>query len=524
MTDDPKTVISEMAPPPQEVNRLGTRTRVFLQLGFSIAILACAFYLGMIYHTREDLTRDGKFTVSEQTMKLLESSALQDRKTPVKIIAALRKNSPHYVRLRTLVEEYENLAQGKLEVDYLDPIRDQDRALEVANNYSDLLNDHLFSDDLFIIDARALRTKGNPNNTSVQAINAGLRYIKVQDMLVKRSDDKKQRRVIGYRDEEMLTSFLQSAIEGRPRVMYLISDKTDLDVGGGFSPSQMLSETMGHLNVILAPIRISEIDSIPENAEGVVLAAPQYDFNEKELNIFEEYWRRNGSSLLIALEPSSRLVNLRAFLRQHGVTPRNDRVLKVENGRTQTQVQALFSPGTRVNSVTVSLEGKSSRFEGRISSLEVREGAEDLESQGISPFAVIETAPGYWGEVDYKEPDPSFDDSSDQPGPLFLGAAVTRGNTNIDREDNGIAKMVILSTADFLHPDRIGNEQLDFLKNTTHWLLGREELMGIGPRGLDRRKLSLIPAEAGWLQNIVVFFIPIAFLIIALFVWNTRRA
>lgn len=524
MSDDPETVISVMAPPPQEINRLGTRARVTLQVLFATIILGCAFYLGIIYHARKDLTQDGKFTVSEQTIKLLESSALQDRKEPVKIIAALRKNSPHYIRLRALVEEYENLSKGKLEVDYLDPIRDQDRALEVANNYSDALNDHLFSDDLFIIDARSQNPAAEDDRTPIPASNASLRYIKVEDMLVKRSDENKQRRVIGYRDEEMLTSFLQSAIEGRPRVMYLISDKADLDLGGETTPAQMLSETMAHLNVILAPIRISEIEAIPENAEGVVLAAPQYDFNEKELAVFEDYWRRKGSSLLVTLDPSSRLDNLRAFLRRHGVTPRNDRVLKTENGRTQTQVQALFSPGTKVNNVTVSLAGKSSRFEGRISSLEVREGAQDLETQGISPFAVIESAPGYWGEVDYKQPDPTYDDTADQPGPLFLGAAVTRGNTNVDRDDQGIAKLIVLSTSDFLHPERIGTEQLDFVKNTTHWLLGREELMGIGPRGLQRRKLNLISAEASWLQNIIVFFIPIGFLIIALFVWNTRRA
>ncbi|MDB4302681.1 hypothetical protein N9929_00620 [bacterium] len=84
--------------------------------------------------------------------------------------------------------------------------------------------------------------------------------------------------------------------------------------------------------------------------------------------------------------------------------------------------------------------------------------------------------------------------------------------------------MIILSTSDFLNPERLNNEQLDFVKNTTHWLLGREELMGIGPRGLVRRKLNLIPSEVSWLQNIIVFFIPAGFLMISLFVWSIRRA
>ena len=84
--------------------------------------------------------------------------------------------------------------------------------------------------------------------------------------------------------------------------------------------------------------------------------------------------------------------------------------------------------------------------------------------------------------------------------------------------------MIILSTSDFLDPKRLGNEQLDFVKNSTHWLLGREDLIGIGARGVERRKLNLIKSEVSFLHNIVVFFIPAGLLLIAMFIWNIRRA
>jgi len=518
MIDDPKTNLEEMAPPPSPISRLGTGSRVVLQLGLAVVILICAFYIGIIHHSQKDLTRTAEFTLSEQTIQLLKSSRLAEREEPVKIIAALRKNSPHYARLRTLIEQYENLANGKIKVDYLDPIRDRDRAIEVVNNYRGPLNDQLFSDDIFIIDARS-----TPPAEGTSA-NSGLSFVKVQDMLVMRTDENKQRRVVGYQDEEMLSSFLLAALEPKPRIMYLISDKNDLDVSSASTPATMLTETMGRQNVLLAPIRISEIERIPENAEGVVFAAPQYDLTTEELERIESYWRRPNSSILAYLDPSADLPNLNSFFRRHGVTPRNDRILKVSKGRTESEVQALFSVNAPVNSVTVSLEGKASRFEGRVASLEIREGAEDLVTQGIRCFAVIETAPGYWGEVDYQKPDPTFDDSSDQPGPLFIGAGIIRGNASLDQEEETVSKMIILSTSDFLNPERLNSEQLDFVKNTTHWLLGREDLMGIGPRGLVRWKLNLIPSEVSWLQNIVVFFIPVGFLLIALFVWSTRRA
>ena len=171
----------EMAPPPQPVKRLGLGLRSILQILFAVLCLSFVFNLGINHHSRRDLTQSGTFTLSEATEKLLTSSGVQDREEPVKIIAAIRKSSPHYARLRPVIEEYERLSKGKVTIDYLDPIRDGDRALEVKNNYGgDLLADELFEDDLFIIDAR----QGVPANQDekIKAINSHLRYLRVSDM------------------------------------------------------------------------------------------------------------------------------------------------------------------------------------------------------------------------------------------------------------------------------------------------------------------------------------------------------
>ena len=492
---DPDSNIN-MGPPPRPIKRLGMGLRAVLQI-----ILA--------------------FTLSETTQNLLNSEAMQSREEPVKFIAALRKSSPHYPRLRPIIEEYERLAKGKLKVDFLDPIRDGDRAIEVVNNYGDpgLLADDLFDDDLLIIDARSGIATTEEGKT--EAIKSHLRYLRSQDLLVKRTDENKQRRLVGYQDEDLISSTIQSAIEGHPRIMYLIEDKSDVEVGAANSPWLVLTETLLRQNIVLIPLKISQVESIPVNAEGIVIVAPKYDFEPKEIKVLEEYWNRPASAIMAYLDPSSRPVNLRAFFRKHGVSPRNDRIIRTRNGRTETQVLATFTRGTEINS---SLEGKSVPFEGRIGSLEVREGAEDLVSNGIQCFSLIESAEGYWGETDYKTPNPIYDEDADEIGPLSIGAAVIKGNARADNTADKVSKMIILSTSDFLDPKRLGNEQLDFVKNSTHWLLGREELMGIGPRALEHRKLNLIKTEVSQLHRIVVFFIPAGLFLIATIVWNTRRA
>ena len=131
----------DMAPPPQPVKKLGLGVRAVLQIVFAILSLVFIYYLALTYQTRKDLSEKGDFTVSEATENLLRSSGVMDREEPIKIIAALRKSSPHYSRLRPVVDEYERLSKGKVKLEYLDPIRDKDRAFEIQNNYGDLLAD-----------------------------------------------------------------------------------------------------------------------------------------------------------------------------------------------------------------------------------------------------------------------------------------------------------------------------------------------------------------------------------------------
>lgn len=511
----------DMAPPPQPVKKLGLGVRAVLQIVFAILSLVFIYYLALTYQTRKDLSEKGDFTVSEATENLLRSSGVMDREEPIKIIAALRKSSPHYSRLRPVVDEYERLSKGKVKLEYLDPIRDKDRAFEIQNNYGDLLADKLFEDDIFIIDAR----KGASANSveATEDVTSHLRYLPASSMVISRTDINNQRRVVGYQDEDLISSMLQSAIEGKPRIMYLVEDKSDLEVTAAGSPLQVISEALQKQNIYLLPLKISQVDRIPENAEGLVIVAPEYDFEPKEIEVLESYWKRPSSAIIAYLNPTTRPVNLRAFLRKNGVTPRDDRIIRTRNGRTENQVLATFTVGAGLG-VNGSLEMKSVPFEGRVGSLEVREGAEDLVANRIQAYSLIETAPDFWGETDYKKANPKYDDDSDYGGPLSIGAAVIRGNANSDDTAPNISKMIILSTSDFLDPARLGNEQLDFVKNSTYWLLGREELMGIGPRSLQRRKLNLIKDDVKFLSNIVLFFIPVGLLLVAMFVWNIRRA
>jgi len=257
----------------------------------------------------------------------------------------------------------------------------------------------------------------------------------------------------------------------------------------------------------------------------MALIAPKYDLDERELDILKTYWQMPSSALYIVLDPSSRPARLRAFLRDHGITQRPDRILTVKNKRVRTDVRAAFTLKADANE---GLGGSSTTFEGSTGSLDIREGSEELLNRKIYTISLIETAPDYWGETRYPEENPIFNKEEDEAGPLYLAAAVIKGNessaTDPTKGKNVTSRMIVINNSSFLHPDRLREEQTDFVRNSINWLIGRSELAGVGPRGIRLYKLNLIGTQVSFINKLNLFFIPGFLLLIALFVWNTRRA
>ena len=84
--------------------------------------------------------------------------------------------------------------------------------------------------------------------------------------------------------------------------------------------------------------------------------------------------------------------------------------------------------------------------------------------------------------------------------------------------------MVVMSNSSFLHPQRIRAEQVDFLRNSANWLIGREDLIGVGPRPVKRYKLNLVASQVTFVNRLNVFLIPGLLLLLGFIIWNLRRA
>lgn len=503
--------------PAIEIDRRSIGALVVVQLIAATCLFLALNYLSGSNHKTWDLSQNSDFSLSSQTKNLLRSKLLQGREQPVHLIAVVRKESTHYARLHAVLEDYERFADGKITLEFVDPQRDTDLALEKEDHYN--IN---FVEDIVLIDAVPTLPPAPENGEDAEAHakniaalrRSHIRYVAVEDMLVFAGDSGQQRRLIGYQDEDQLTAGIRRSIEGTARQFYFLADKSQVPGAQVDAPWDFLSRTFDNLNIKLTPIQISGLARIPDEAAGVALVAPRFDLNARELEVFKEYWNRPRSAVLVLIDPTlkEQPKNLRAFLRDHGVTPRETR-LSTTHGNTQAyDVAATFSNAAALGD----LANASTIFEGASSTLEVREGDPKLGLEQIVPLPLITALPRYQAHP--------LDGSDPLRGPHYLGASISRGNETNDATAADTSRMIVVSNSDFLQPAKRHSEHIDFLRNTTNWLVGREELMGIGPKPVKYYKLLLPAKKVSFANKLNLFFIPGAFCLVAVFVWNARRA
>ena len=528
--------MSEMSAPSSSarpIKRVGQTVNVIIQVALFVTALAAANYLSCSKHIRYDLTEKRNFTLSDFSQKFLESSAFQKRPSPVHTFVVMRRTSPHYSRVYHLLDEYQRLAGNAIKLEFIDPLRQTDRTLEIEALYG-----IPYTEDMIIMDGFIDNTKTDDDsqageslspNQAQQSINTTTassaadkpsnhrRSIRVSDLYIQ--DDSQT--IVAWQDEDMITSNLISCIEGSTRKIYLAADKMNLQAHDGEPAWIILARILLQQNIELNPIRLADIEKIPDDAEALALIGPAYDLNERELNILKEYWDRQQSALFITLNPTAQLDNLRVFLRSYGITARNDRIITVKNGQTLSNAQCIFARGAEINR---SLEGQSTVFEGVSCSLEVRENDDRLLNKRIQPIGLAQAVSGWWGETRLNDHPPLYNPEEDYAEPLFLSAAILRGQATSDDTASLVSKMVVIGNTDFLASRKTRPEQADFIQSSFNWLIGREELIGIGPKKLYRHKMTILATHNKFITKLVLIFIPAVAILIALIVWNTRRA
>ena len=432
-----------------------------------IAILGVLNFLANRYNKSFDATANKKYTLSDQTAKIVKN--IQGDLT---IVYWDRPNA--FPNAEDLFNRYKGLSP-KVSVQYQDVDKKRTEAI-AAGVKSPLPN-------IFVKVGN--KTELAKSLTEEEVTGAMVRALKGGDRMV---------------------CFLTGSGEGSP---------ADTDQNGGYSAAKELTEKNNYKTKAVPMIPKPEI---PADCTIVVIGGPKRNYLQPEVDAIKAYVE-NGGRALIMLDPpikfGSEIDENPAFvsvLAGWGVKLHNDLVLDLSGVGQLFNLGPQFPIITKYENHAIVRDLKDASGFPITRSMEVSNGDKTMVS------ALFSTSEDSVATEDLKSP--QINVKAAKQGARTLAAA----GTYTTGKENGNGRFVVVGTSRWVGNGFLAfNSNRDLYMNMLNWLSSDEDLISIRPKDPEDRRLNMNPRQATMLFYGSVVVIPLAIILAGVGVWWKRR-
>jgi ABC-type uncharacterized transport system involved in gliding motility auxiliary subunit len=147
---------------------------------------------------------------------------------------------------------------------------------------------------------------------------------------------------------------------------------------------------------------------------------------------------------------------------------------------------------------------------------------------------IARTSPNSWSERQLDQKEVKFDKDKDKQGPISLAVVETLKAKGTETKDvptaekpagEKEARLAVFGDSDFAanrYYSLSGNG--NFFLNTVNWLTEEADLISIQPRTSSPRTIQLSPSQGRLLFFVSVILLPLAVLVLGIFIWLRRRS
>ena len=452
-----------------------------------LGILVAVNYIGSRQNKRWDLTASKQFSLSDQTRNVV---AKLD--APLQIMVFAR--DLEFQEFRDILREYE-YASSQVKAEYIDPdTRPTVAQQHQVTAYRTILFNH----------------KGRTERVTSTT-------------------------------EQDITNAIIKVVTGQERKLYFTQGHGEKDTASSERTGYTsIAEALKRENYTVEKLTIAQQGAVPDDAAVVVVAGPQGDFFPPEIDALKKYLGRAGK-LLLALDPpdpkeAAATPNLVALAREWGVEV-GQNVVMDQSGMGQifgTSAAAPVVMSYPAHPITERFQFMTLYPLAR-SAAPVSGGVEGRTAQTIA-----ETSQASWAETDLKtlfeKSTAQLDEgSSDKPGPVSIGAAVSAPAGDAPKPDPAKpdaadappkpeTRVVVFGDSDFAANGYLAAQgNRDLFMNTIGWLSQQENLISIRPKEASDRRLTLTAAQQSTLWYVTLFGIPAIVFGAGVYSWWRRR-
>ena len=453
-----------------------------------LAILVGANYFVSRHSKRWDLTKNQRFSLSDQSRKVLGGL-----KEDVRFIYfANERDAAATKEAQDRLHEYD-AASAKVKVEYADALKDPARARE--------------------FDLKAVPTLVVQQGTRTEKVQSGaLSEQDVTNALIKLTREKKTK-----------VCFLAGEGEHSLEEMQ----------AGGFSALRAALEKNQYESEQVSLLRES---SVPERCSVLVIGGPQQDLEDPVIDGIAAFVAHGGKALVM-IEPELRaaMPKMAALLARWGIETAHDTVVEVYARLTAEGIAVTPDERIVIQQYPLHEITRDFLFPVRLQTVRsITPAATAPPGARVEPL--LSSSQGSWAESDLKSlGNPSLDEKTDKKGPITLAATARidvaqpspaptapPGGEEPRKKEGRVA---VFGDSDFATNAGLGADgNSDFTLNTIAWLSEDTDLISIRPRDPDDQRLFLTDNQGRLVYGTALVLLPGLCLLAGIWTWWRRRS
>jgi len=445
-----------------------------------ITIISLLGVMSVKYKLRVDLTKQQRYSLSKQTVKILKS--LQH---DVEAIAFYRSDGRTRQAMYDLLKEYS----------YYSP---------------------KFS--FWFID---------PDKKPIEAAKYGVTAYRTT--LIRSNNNEE---IVGFESEDKLSNALMKVIRDEVKTIYFVKGHGENNIEDQTEYGyKMAKQAIEKENYQVRELLLAGVERIPDEVSVLVVSGPQKDFIPSELEKITEYLERGGSAMFM-LDPAP-LTQLSAYLNGYGFEVHSDiivdKLIRIAGTNYLTPVVTEYK---KDHPITTDLTNIYTFFP-------VARSIDIKEDAATGSYNLAKTSSSSWarsaGKLD--QDNIKYDPARDTQGPLNImavsvlkikGADKAQDKQQTQQTTNGqiqkYGKIIVIGDSNFAgntHFRLAGNK--DLFLNTLNWLAEEHSLISVRKKEAGINPMTLTDTQERLVFWLSVVIMPSLILMIGIAVIARRR-
>jgi len=453
----------------QRSTRYGANA-LFASLLF-LGVLGLLNYISTRHHHRFDLTEQGVFSLSPQSV-----SVVKNLKDDLQIQAFVEGGlNPE---LRDLLENY-HYQSPKIKFELIDP----DRQPEAAEKY------HI---------------------TTYNTV---------------RFEYGKESTTISQPTEENITNAIVKVTRPNRKTVCFIEGhgEPDIDDVQNAHALSSVKQALANENYEVKKVLLASMANVPEDCSVVVVAGPQKPYLASELTALGTYLDGGGRALMLL--PPRNGGEFQPLLSKWGVKLGNDVVVDQMIRLFQGPALGLAPLVNTYAAHEITRDFKQRTVFPMTRSVH----ADAAGKKGLQATELVKTSASSWGETDldalFQRSEASFDAATDTKGPVPIAVVTNADLKQMGSDKQGTTRLAVYGSVEFATNRELDGTYYnrDLLLNTVDWLAGQADLLSIRPRAIRASRVQFTAEQGTVIFYLSVLLVPEILLIAGIAVWWRRE-